>query len=88
MFLLIFFVKITNIELFQEYSGQDDQDLYLDEREAELRRKEEEKRQAQLSVPGIINPHDLPEVMEDDNQIPTPLPEFACSSLFVIAAPS
>lgn len=51
----------------QEFSGQDDSDLFLDERESELKKKEDDKRRVQLSVPGIINPHDLPEVMDDDN---------------------
>lgn len=51
----------------REFSGQDDSDLFLDERESELKKKEDDKRRVQLSVPGIINPHDLPEVMDDDN---------------------
>ena len=34
-------------------------------READLRHAEEEKRKIQLSVPGIINPHDMPEEMQD-----------------------
>lgn len=49
----------------REYTGEDDSDLFLEEREAELRRAQEEKRRAQLLVPGIINPHDLPEEMQD-----------------------
>lgn len=49
----------------REYTGEDDSDLFLEEREAELRLAQEEKRRVQLSVPGIINPHDLPEEMQD-----------------------
>jgi exportin-1 len=41
--------------------------LFFEEREASLRQKEEEKRRIQLSVPGIINPHELPEEMVDDD---------------------
>jgi exportin-1 len=41
--------------------------LFFEEREASLRQKEEEKRRIQLSVPGIINPHELPEEMADDD---------------------
>ncbi|XP_014250231.1 exportin-1 [Cimex lectularius] len=49
----------------REYTGEDDSDLFLDEREQELRQIEENKRRIQLLVPGIINPHDMPEEMQD-----------------------
>uniref|UniRef100_A0A0K8SDD3 Exportin-1 n=1 Tax=Lygus hesperus TaxID=30085 RepID=A0A0K8SDD3_LYGHE len=49
----------------REYTGTDDSDLYLEEREAELRQAQDEKRRIQLMVPGIINPHDIPEEMQD-----------------------
>lgn len=49
----------------REHTGEDDSDLYLEEREATLRRAQEEKRQIQMMVPGIINPHELPEEMLD-----------------------
>lgn len=52
---------------FQEFAGEDNNDLFFEEREASLRQKEEEKRRIQLSVPGIINPHELPEEMADDD---------------------
>lgn len=48
----------------QEFAGEDDSDLFLEEREAALRQAEEEKRRTQRSVPGIINPHDV-EDMQD-----------------------
>lgn len=51
--------------IFQEYTGEDDSDLFLEEREAALREAEELKRRVQLSVPGIINPHEVPEEMQD-----------------------
>jgi exportin-1 len=37
----------------------------LDEREAALRQAQEEKRRIQMSVPGILNPHEMPEEMQD-----------------------
>ncbi|KAJ8674237.1 hypothetical protein QAD02_005499 [Eretmocerus hayati] len=49
----------------REYTGEDDSDLYLEEREAALRMAQDEKRQQQLAVPGIINPHEMPEEMQD-----------------------
>ena len=49
----------------QEVAGDDTSDLFLEEREAQLRLAMEEKRKIQMSVPGIINPHDMPEEMQD-----------------------
>ncbi|PNF37319.1 Exportin-1 [Cryptotermes secundus] len=49
----------------REYTGEDDSDLYLDERETALRQAQEEKRRIQMSVPGILNPHEMPEEMQD-----------------------
>ena len=49
----------------REVTGDDDSDLYLEEREAALKQAQEEKRKVQLSVPGILNPHELPEEMQD-----------------------
>ena len=56
---------MTNILFHQEVTGDDDSDLFLDEREAILRLAQEEKRRVQLSVPGILNPHEIPEEMQD-----------------------
>jgi len=50
---------------FQEFSGEDNSDLFLHEREAAIVRAQQEKRQIQLAVPGIIGPHELPEEMQD-----------------------
>ncbi|XP_077866004.1 exportin-1 [Saccoglossus kowalevskii] len=49
----------------KEFAGDDTTDLYLEERETSLKQAEEEKRKIQLAVPGIINPHDIPEEMQD-----------------------
>ncbi|XP_063982063.1 exportin-1 isoform X3 [Diachasmimorpha longicaudata] len=49
----------------REYTGEDDSDLYLEERETALRLAQEEKRRQQMAVPGIINPHEMPEEMQD-----------------------
>ncbi|XP_076244670.1 exportin-1 emb [Calliopsis andreniformis] len=49
----------------REYTGEDDSDLYLDERENALRLAQEEKRRQQMAVPGILNPHEIPEEMQD-----------------------
>nr|CAI5827127.1 unnamed protein product [Callosobruchus analis] len=49
----------------REYTGEDDSDLFLDEREKILRAAQDEKRRIQLSVPGILNPHEVPEEMQD-----------------------
>jgi exportin-1 len=37
----------------------------LEEREETLKKIAEEKRKVQESVPGILNPHELPEDMQD-----------------------
>ncbi|GAB6021702.1 Exportin-1 [Chamberlinius hualienensis] len=49
----------------KEYTGEDTSDLFLEEREEELRTAQEQKRRIQLSVPGILNPHEIPEEMQD-----------------------
>ncbi|KAJ8985268.1 hypothetical protein NQ317_007053 [Molorchus minor] len=40
----------------REYTGEDDTDLFLEEREKALQAAQTEKRRIQLSVPGILNP--------------------------------
>lgn len=49
----------------QEFAGEDTTDLFLEERETALRQAQEEKHKLQMSVPGILNPHELPEEMCD-----------------------
>lgn len=50
----------------QEVTGDDDSDLYLAEREQELKDAQEAKRLYQMTVPGIIGPHEQPETMQHD----------------------
>uniref|UniRef100_H3BFQ8 Exportin-1 n=1 Tax=Latimeria chalumnae TaxID=7897 RepID=H3BFQ8_LATCH len=49
----------------KEFAGEDTSDLFLEEREAALRHAQEEKHKLQMSVPGILNPHEIPEEMCD-----------------------
>ncbi|KAG9344188.1 hypothetical protein JZ751_010857 [Albula glossodonta] len=51
--------------LAAEFAGEDTTDLFLEEREASLRQAQEEKHKLQMSVPGILNPHEIPEEMCD-----------------------
>lgn len=60
-------LNLAFLSVFQEFAGENDSDLFLEEREADLRQKQEEKRRIQLSVPGILNPHEIPEEMVDDD---------------------
>lgn len=50
----------------REITGDDDSDLYLEEREAALRQAQEEKRKLQIQIPGMLNPHEMPEDMIDE----------------------
>lgn len=45
----------------QEFSTEDNADLFYEENMAKKREDEEKARRAQLAVPGLINPHDRPE---------------------------
>ena len=45
----------------REFTGEDDSDLFLEEREAALRQAQVEKRR----IPGMVNPHEVPEEMQD-----------------------
>ena len=49
----------------REYTGTDDSDLFLEEREGALKKAQEEKRKIQIAVPGILNPHEMPEEMQE-----------------------
>lgn len=49
----------------REFAGEDNSDLFLEEREQAICTAQEEKRRVQLSVPGIVGPHDMPEEMQD-----------------------
>ncbi|XP_055956822.1 exportin-1 [Patella vulgata] len=50
----------------REFAGEDLSDLFLEEREGAIRQAQDEKRKVQLSVPGILGPHELQEDMQDD----------------------
>jgi len=39
-------------------AGEDDSDLFLEQREAALKKAQEEKRKIQVSIPGMLNPHE------------------------------
>ena len=59
---------MLNIYIFfcyKEFAGEDNSDLYLEERESSIRQAQEEKRKVQMSVPGILGPHEMPEEMQD-----------------------
>ncbi len=49
----------------REFTGADDSDLFLEEREAALKTAQEEKRKIQIAVPGILNPHEVAEDMQE-----------------------
>eukprot|EP00118_Oscarella_pearsei_P024873 m.306992 g.306992 ORF g.306992 m.306992 type:complete len:1067 (+) comp41797_c0_seq1:376-3576(+) len=75
MFVRGLFSLNTNIPAFKEHlrdflvqikeiSGQDTTDLFLEEREVQLKEASDRKRNIQMSVPGLINPHDMPDDMQ------------------------
>lgn len=49
----------------REFTGEDDSDLFLEQMEQSLKEAQEKKRQTQMAVPGILNPHEIPEEMQD-----------------------
>lgn len=49
----------------KEFTGDNTSDLFLEERELQLQQAQEEKRQQQLAVPGMVNPHDRPDEMQE-----------------------
>ena len=46
-------------------AGEDDSDLYLEERETALLAAQDEKRKVHVTIPGMLNPHEIPEEMQD-----------------------
>lgn len=56
---LFFFFSL--VSFLQEFSTEDNADLFLEENLAKKQADEDKARQAQLAVPGLVNPHDLPE---------------------------
>ena len=53
------------IIILQEFAGEDNSDLFLEEREQAIVQAKDEKKKLQMSVPGIIGPHEIPEEMQD-----------------------
>jgi exportin-1 len=51
--------------IFQEFAGDEPSDLFIEEREAAIHQAQDEKRKIQMSVPGILGPHEIPEEMQD-----------------------
>ncbi|XP_060560923.1 exportin-1-like isoform X1 [Ruditapes philippinarum] len=49
----------------REFAGEDNSDLFLEERESAIKQAQEEKKKIQMSVPGIIGPHEIQEDMQD-----------------------
>lgn len=49
----------------REFTGEDDSDLFLEEREAALKQAQDEKRKVQIAVPGMLNPHEITEDMQE-----------------------
>ena len=49
----------------REFTGEDDSDLFLEEREQTLKTAQEEKRKIAVTVPGMLNPHEMPEEMQE-----------------------
>eukprot|EP00127_Corallochytrium_limacisporum_P003765 Clim_evm97s152 gene=Clim_evmTU97s152 len=48
----------------KEYAGSGEGDLFTEEKEKELQKEQDRKRQYQLSVPGLLNPHEREEMMD------------------------
>lgn len=57
----IFYPSGRSTRCFQEFSTEDNADLFYEENMAKKREDEEKARRAQLAVPGLVNPHDRPE---------------------------
>ena len=49
----------------REFTGEDDSDLFLEEREQALKTAQDEKRKIAVAVPGMLNPHEMPEEMQE-----------------------
>ncbi|KFD59005.1 hypothetical protein M514_00168 [Trichuris suis] len=56
----------------KEYAGEDVSDLYLEEKEQEMQVIMQEKRRIAALVPGMLNPHEIQEDMQDQTSLPNP----------------
>ncbi len=51
--------RLNFFGIFQETSGEDTSDLFLEEREKEIQTAQEEKMKKARDVPGILNPYEV-----------------------------
>lgn len=51
--------------VLQEFSGEDNSDLFREEAQAQLKAQQDQLFQARLAVPGILNPYEAPDDMAD-----------------------
>ena len=65
-----FYLRLSVCRL-QEFAGEDNSDLFLEEKEATIKQAQEEKRNLQMSVPGILGPHEMPEEMQEESSLTT-----------------
>uniref|UniRef100_A0A5S6QV72 Importin N-terminal domain-containing protein n=1 Tax=Trichuris muris TaxID=70415 RepID=A0A5S6QV72_TRIMR len=56
----------------KEYAGEDVSDLYLEEKEQEMQVIIQEKLRVASLVPGMLNPHEIQEDMQDQTNPPAP----------------
>jgi exportin-1 len=49
----------------REFTGEDDSDLFLEERDTALKAAQDEKRKITTAVPGMLNPHEVAEEMQE-----------------------
>lgn len=61
------FLKV-NIDTLQirEFTGEDDSDLFHEEREIALKKAQDDKKRYQMTVPGMLNPHEVLEEMQEE----------------------
>ena len=67
--MIVFYLYIYIFVLLQEFAGEDNSDLFLEEKESAIKLAQEEKRNLQMSVPGILGPHEWPEEMLDESSL-------------------
>lgn len=63
--LVLYSLCFTIVFILQEFVGEDNADLFVEEREAELKKAEADKRAYNMTVPGILNPHEREEEMQE-----------------------
>ena len=48
----------------KEFAGEDNSDLYLEEKEAEVQRRLQEERENAMRIPGLVKPTDRDEMSD------------------------